>query len=160
MIQPPIKIGDRVPDFSLKNQHGEMVSVQQFLGKPFVIYFYPKDDTPGCTKEACSFRDAYAELRELDAEVIGISADSPKSHMAFAKKYDLPFVLLSDKGNLVRKLFGVKGSLFGLLPGRVTYIVDEKGVVQHVFDSQMQAEKHVREALEQLKKQAISIAPK
>lgn len=154
MDQAPIKVGDRVPEFSLKNQHGETVSSKQFIGKPFVVYFYPKDDTPGCTREACGFRDAYAQLRELDAEVIGISADSPRSHLEFAKKYDLPFVLLSDKGNAVSKRFGVKGSLFGLLPGRVTYVVDEKGIVRHVFDSQVQAERHVGEALAQLKKQA------
>lgn len=153
MTHSPVKIGDQVPDFSLQNQHGEMVSVKQFLGKPFVLFFYPKDDTPGCTKEACGFRDAYAELRDLEAEVIGISADSPASHLDFAKKYDLPFVLLSDEGNRARKLLGVKGSLFGLLPGRVTYVVDAKGVVRHIFDSQIQAERHVKEALEQLRKE-------
>ncbi len=152
MTHSPVKIGDQVPDFSLKNQHGEMMSVKQFLGKPFVLFFYPKDDTPGCTKEACGFRDAYAELRDLEAEVIGISADSPASHLDFAKKYELPFVLLSDEGNRVRKLLGVKGSLFGLLPGRVTYVVDAKGVIRHIFDSQLQAERHVKEALQQLRK--------
>ena len=153
MNNQAIQIGDRVPDFLLKNQHGEEVSVKQFFGKPFVIFFYPKDNTPGCTKEACGFRDAYAELRNLDAEVIGISADSPASHRKFAEDHNLPFTLLSDTNNKVRKLFGVKGSLFGLLPGRVTYIMDEKGHVQHIFDSQWQAQQHVQEVLGHLKKQ-------
>ena len=146
-----IKKGDKLPVFSLLNQHGENVSIDQFFGKPFVLYFYPKDDTPGCTAEACSFRDAYAELRGLNAEVIGISADSPKSHLAFAENYSLPFVLLSDRKNQVRKLLGVPGGMFGLLPGRVTYIIDKDGIVSHVFDSQLRATQHVREALEHLK---------
>ncbi len=116
-----------------------------------MLYFYPKDDTPGCTAEACSFRDAYAELRDLEAEVIGVSADSPSSHLSFAKSYNLPFVLLSDEKNEVRKLMGVPGSMFGLLPGRVTYVIDKNGIVQHVFDSQLQAKQHVREAMEYLR---------
>ena len=150
MRTSPVRKGDKIPEFSLKNQHGEKVSISDFFGKPFVLYFYPKDDTPGCTAEACSFRDAYTELRDLDADVIGISADSPESHLDFARKYDLPFTLLSDENNEVRKLFKVPGSMFGLLPGRVTYIVNQDGVVQHVFDAQLQARKHVKEALEQL----------
>lgn len=156
MNHPSVKVGSRVPMFNLENQHGENISISQFLGKPFILYFYPKDDTPGCTAEACSFRDAYQELRDLDAEVIGISADSPESHLAFAKRYDLPFVLLSDINNEVRKLFGVKSKLFGMLPGRVTYIVDANGIVQHIFDAQFMAKKHVRESLEHLKKQEVS----
>ena len=110
----------------------------------------PKAYGQKCTAEACSFRDAYAELRNLDAEVIGVSADSPESHLAFAKRYDLPFTLLSDEKNKARKLLGVPGSMFGLLPGRVTYVIDENGVVKHVFDSQLQAKQHVREAMEHL----------
>ena len=150
MGNKPIQIGDKLPIFSLPDQNNKTVSIERFFGKPFVLYFYPKDDTPGCTAEACSFRDAYSELRELDAEVIGVSADSPKSHLAFAKNYDLPFVLLSDEKNEVRKLMGVPGSMFGLMPGRVTYIVDKKGVVKHIFDSQLQAKQHVRDHLNHL----------
>jgi len=150
MKNKAIKKGDKLPVFSLPNQHGEEVSIDSFFGKPFVLYFYPKDDTPGCTAEACSFRDAYAELRSLNAEVIGVSADSPASHLSFAENYNLPFVLLSDQKNKVRKLLGVPSGMFGLLPGRVTYIVDEEGTVQHVFDSQLQANRHVKEALSQL----------
>ncbi|MEO1260107.1 MAG: peroxiredoxin [Bacteroidota bacterium] len=145
-----IQTGDKLPAFTLPNQHGENISIEQFFGKPFVLYFYPKDDTPGCTAEACSFRDAYAELRNLDAEVIGVSADSPSSHLVFAKRYDLPFTLLSDEKNKARKLLGVPGSMFGLLPGRVTYVIDKNGIVKHVFDSQLQAKQHVREAMEYL----------
>ncbi len=151
MKNKPIKTGDKLPVFSLANQHGDLVSIEQYFGKPFVLYFYPKDDTPGCTAEACSFRDAYSELRGLDAEVIGVSADSPSSHLSFAKRYDLPFVLLSDEKNEVRKLLGVPGSMFGFLPGRVTYVIGKDGTVQHVFDSQLQASKHVKEALRLLK---------
>lgn len=156
MSHAPVKVGSRIPAFSLKNQHGETVAIEQFFGKPFILYFYPKDDTPGCTAEACSFRDAYAELRDLDAEVIGVSADSPESHRAFAKRFDLPFVLLSDEKNEVRRMLGVPGSFLGLLPGRVTYVVDGEGIVRHIFESQLQARKHVQEALVQLKKQKVA----
>ena len=133
-----LKIGDKIPSFTLLNQEGKEVKSAELVGKAnLVIYFYPKDYTPGCTKEACSFRDNFEEFTDLGAQVIGISADSPKSHTKFASKYNLPFTLLSDNKNEVRKAFGVKGSLFGLLPGRVTYIVDKSGVVQYIFDSQL-----------------------
>jgi peroxiredoxin Q/BCP len=133
-----LKIGDKIPSFTLLNQEGKEVKSAELVGKAnLVIYFYPKDDTPGCTKEACSFRDNFEEFTDLGAQVIGISADSPKSHTKFASKYNLPFTLLSDNKNEVRKAFGLKGSLFGLLPGRVTYIVDKSGVVQYIFDSQL-----------------------
>jgi peroxiredoxin Q/BCP len=112
-----------------------------------VIYFYPKDDTPGCTKEACSFRDNYQEFTDAGVTVIGISADDVESHKKFADKYNLPYTLLSDTDNKVRKLFGVKGDLFGLIPGRVTFVVDKNGVIRHVFNSQMNAEKHITESL-------------
>ncbi len=156
MNRKPLAIGDPLPLFSLKNQHGEKVSIEQFMGRPLVLFFYPKDDTPGCTAQACGFRDAWDELREQDATVVGISADSPASHRAFAKKYELPFTLLSDEKNEVRRLFGVPGSLFGLLPGRVTYVVDAEGIVRHIFDSQFQARQHVQEALSNLKKQQVA----
>lgn len=139
--------GDTVPSFTLKDQNGNDFSVSDVIGKQnLVIYFYPKDDTPGCTKEACKFRDEFEDFKDANALVIGISADSPKSHKKFAEKYNLPFILLSDVGNVVRKKFGVPGSLFGLIPGRVTYIIDRDGVVQHVFNSQTRAEQHVAEA--------------
>ncbi len=152
MDKPKIKVGDGLPKFKLLNQDGEMISIEIFFGKPFVIYFYPKDDTPGCTVEACAFRDAFEDFKHLGASVIGISGDSPETHQKFAKKYGLPFTLLSDPKNEVRRLFGVPKSLFGLLPGRVTYIVDEKGLVKHIFEGQFKARKHVTEALACLKK--------
>ena len=146
------KVGVRsvAPNFSLPSQSGEVVSLRDFLGdRPIVLFFYPKDDTPGCTKQTCAFRDAYKEFGKLDAEVIGISSDSVESHKIFAAKYDLPFTLLSDEGGWVRRLYGVP-STFGLFPGRVTYVIDGEGVVRHVFSSQLSVEKHVETALQAL----------
>jgi len=116
-----------------------------------VIYFYPKDDSPGCTKEACSFRDQFEVFKEADAVIIGISGQSVESHKEFAEKHRLSFTLLSDVGNKVRKLFGVPTNLMGLLPGRVTYIADKKGKVIFIFNSQTKATEHVDEALRILK---------
>ncbi|GAQ78506.1 peroxiredoxin [Klebsormidium nitens] len=142
-----VSIGDEAPSFSLADQNGRTVSLSKFKGKPVVLYFYPKDDTPGCTKQACSFRDSYADFKKAGAEVVGISADSPESHKAFAEKYDLPFTLLSDEDNSVRQAFGIKGDFFGALPGRETYVLDKKGVVQLVFNNQFSPEKHVAETI-------------
>lgn len=140
--------GSKVPAFELKNQYGELFTLDSVIGKKnLVIYFYPKDDTPGCTKEACSFRDQFAVFADADAMIIGISAQSVESHLAFAEKHRLNYLLLSDTDNKVRNLFGVPSNLFGLIPGRVTYIVDKKGEVVYIFNSQMNAEKHVDEAL-------------
>ena len=145
-----VGVGSKAPYFTLPSQSGEMVSLKDFLGeKPVILYFYPKDDTPGCTKEACAFRDEHEEFGKLDAEVIGISSDSVESHRRFASKHDLPFTLLSDEGGKVRKLYGVQNS-FGLFPGRVTYVIDENGVVRQIFSSQLGVEKHVEEALQAL----------
>ena len=147
-----VGVGDAAPDFSLQSQTGEPVTLAQFKGqKPVVLYFYPKDDTPGCTAEACSFRDSYAAFTDAGAEVIGVSADSPESHKKFADKYNLPFTLLSDGGYTVRKAYGVPPTLW-VLPGRVTYVIDAEGVVQHVFDSQFNATAHIIESLDVLKK--------
>lgn len=148
-----IKVGSKVPEFSLPDQDGKMVNIMDFVGKNnLVIYFYPKDDTPGCTAEACSFRDQFVVFQEYGAEVFGISADSVEKHKNFAEKHRLPFRLLSDVNKRVRKLFGVPSDLLGLLPGRVTYIVDKTGTVRHIFNSQLNAEKHVTEALQILEK--------
>ncbi len=147
-----VEVGDKVPEFSLKNQDNITINSAEFIGKnAMVIYFYPKDDTPGCTKEACKFRDEYEAFTDLDVKVIGISADDVESHKNFADKYNLPFMLLADTDNEVRKLFGVPKSMLGLLPGRVTYVVDKKGIIVHVFNSQFGAEKHITEALAKLK---------
>ena len=145
-----VGVGSKAPDFTLPSQSGEMVSLKEFLGEKVVIlYFYPKDDTPGCTKEACAFRDEHEEFGKLDAEVIGVSSDSVESHRRFAEKHDLSFTLLSDEGGKVRKLYGVPKT-FGIFPGRVTYVIDEAGVVRHVFSSQIGAVKHVEGALKSL----------
>lgn len=143
--------GDQLPEFELKNQDGELIKIKDYIGKPMVVYFYPKDDTPGCTKEACSFRDSYEAFTDMGCEVFGISGDSVEKHKKFKEKHRLPFQLLADEGNKVRKQFGVPTNLLGLLPGRVTYIVNKEGRVIKVFNSQMRAEKHVSEALEALK---------
>lgn len=145
-----IKKGDRIPLFSLKDQDGNIFNVKNHIGSPMVIYFYPKDDTPGCTREACSFRDQYEEFTTAGVQVIGISENSVEEHKKFRDKYELPFTLLSDPDNKVRNLFGVPGSLFGMIPGRVTYIIDEEGIVRHVFNSQFRSSQHVKEALKSI----------
>ncbi len=147
-----IKEGDAIPNFILKNQFSEMINISDYIGKKnLILFFYPKDDTPGCTREACSFRDHYEAFLEAGAEVIGISGQSVESHKNFAQKHNLKYHLLSDDGNKVRKLFGVSTNLFGLLPGRVTYVADKTGKVTYTFNSQTQVEKHVEEALKVLK---------
>jgi peroxiredoxin Q/BCP len=144
--------GDRAPEFTLNDQHGRPVSLADFRGtKNVVVYFYPKDDTPGCTKESCSFRDHYAAFQDAGAEVIGVSSDSERSHKAFAEKHRLPFTLLADTGGKVRAAFGVPRTA-GVLPGRVTYVIDKQGTIRHAFNSQMAATRHVDEALAVLEK--------
>ena len=140
-----IKEGVKAPDFTAADQEGNLISLNQFAGKKVVLYFYPKDESPGCTKEACTFRDSYEELTNLGAEVLGVSGQSVESHKSFATHYGLPFILLSDQDNKVRELYGVPSTM-GIIPGRVTYIVDKKGVVRHIFNSQTQAPRHVEEA--------------
>jgi peroxiredoxin Q/BCP len=143
--------GDKAPEFTLTDQSGKSVSLKDFRGRDnVVVYFYPKDDTPGCTKEACTFRDQYAAFTDIGAVVLGISGDSQSSHKAFAEKYRLPFPLLSDRDGSVRKAFGVPKTL-GLLPGRVTYVIDKQGVIRHAFNSQLNPTKHVDEAIGVLK---------
>ena len=145
-----VKVGEPAPDFTLPDRAGTPVKLSDYRGrKAVVLYFYPKDDTPGCTKESCTFRDQYQDFQDAGAEVIGVSSDSAESHAKFASKYQLPFVLLSDRGGTVRKQYGVPATL-GLLPGRVTYVIDREGVVRHVFNSQFQAAQHVSEALQAL----------
>jgi peroxiredoxin Q/BCP len=147
-----IEVGNLIPQFTLADQNGNSFSISSVIGKKnLVIYFYPKDDSPGCTAEACAFRDQFEIFNEADAAIIGISGQSVASHKKFAEKYRLSFTLLSDEGDKVRKMFGVPVNFLGMLPGRVTYIVDKSGKVIYVFDSQTQATKHVDEALRILK---------
>jgi peroxiredoxin Q/BCP len=147
-----IQIGSSIPAFTLPDQNGNLFDINSVIGKKnLVIYFYPKDDSPGCTAQACSFRDQFEVFREADAVIIGISGQSVKSHKEFAEKHRLSFTLLSDEGDQLRKQFGVPTNLLGILPGRVTYIADKTGKVIYIFDSQLQATRHVDEALRILK---------
>jgi thioredoxin-dependent peroxiredoxin len=147
-----IEVGSIIPQFTLADQNGDLFSINSVLGKKnLVIYFYPKDDSPGCTAEACYFRDQFEVFNDADATIIGISGQSVESHKKFAEKYRLGYTLLSDEGNKIRKLFGVPTNLFGLLQGRVTYVIDKSGKVVYIFNSQAQAQRHVDEALKILK---------
>lgn len=147
-----VTVGDPAPDFTLPDHQGNDVALSGFLGESnVVLYFYPKDFSPGCTAQACHFRDNYEDFTDMGAVVIGVSGDSPESHKRFIEEHLLPFILLSDGDNEVRKLYGATKGL-GLLPGRVTYIIDKKGVVRHVFTSEINMRKHVDEALRILRK--------
>jgi peroxiredoxin Q/BCP len=142
-----IKTGQRAPDFTLPSTTHERVTLSKLLEeREVVLFFYPKDDSPGCTVEACTFRDEYERFAEAGAEVVGVSDDSVASHERFANKFKLPMKLLSDEGGRVRASYGVKG-LFGL-PGRVTFVIDRSGIVRHVFDSGLRFAKHVETALD------------
>ena len=147
-----IQAGDKAPDFPLPSQAGEPVRLSDRLGEhSVVLYFYPKDETRGCTAEACAFRDSYEVFTEAGAEVIGVSSDSVDKHAGFAGHHKLPFSLLSDQGGTVRKTYGVPAAL-GVLPGRVTYVIDRTGKVRHLFNSMTNIDGHVGEALEVVKK--------
>ena len=141
-----VREGDQAPDFALPDQHGDTCRLSDLRGRWVVVYFYPKDDTPGCTAESCSFRDSHEDFTDAGAEVIGISSDSVASHERFAAKHSLPFRLLADTDGAVRRAYGT-GKTLGLLPGRVTYVIDPEGVVRTVFSSQFGATKHHTEAL-------------
>jgi peroxiredoxin Q/BCP len=153
--EPGVKPGERAPEFSLPDAEGRSFRLSERRGKtPVVLYFYPKDDTPGCTREACGFRDQYEDFQRLGAEVVGVSSDSSASHQRFAAKHRLPFTLLGDAGGAVRKLYGVPANLGGLIPGRVTFVIDRDGVVRHVLNSQLDAKRHIAESLQSLEAQA------
>ena len=141
-------VGDRIPDFSLMDQNGDVFDIKSILGKKnIVIFFYPKDGSHGCTKQACYFRDFSEEFDEIDSIVLGISGQSVESHKKFAETYNLRYPLLSDGEDNVRRLFGVPSNFLGLVPGRVTYVVNKKGKIVYIFSSQTQIERHVDEAL-------------
>ncbi len=150
MIEPgsnKVKVGDRAPNFTLPTQSGGTVTLRDFEGKKAVVlFFYPGDDTPVCTAEACSFRDRYEAFRRAGAEVIGVSANSVASHKRFAERHNLPFHLVSDEGKMLRKRYGVPKTLF-FLDGRVTYVIDKKGIVRYRFSSQFRPAAHVQRAL-------------
>ena len=143
-----IEIGDKVPEFVLPDQNGQLFDVTEHLGKKkLVIFFYPKDGSLSCTKEACYFRDINDLFEEAGAEVVGISEQSVESHYHFSTANRLNYKILSDSQNRVRKLFGVPSRAFGLIPGRVTYVINIKGELVYIFDSQTKIQRHVDEAL-------------
>lgn len=151
-----LRVGDVIPNFESKDTQGTDFDSRTVLGKkPLVIYFYPKDNTPGCTAQACSFRDQYEDFLDLGAEVIGISGDSVASHQRFSSQYKLPFILLSDADKKIRNLFGVPTGLLGLIPGRVTYVTNKNGVIIFIFDSSLMAIQHISKALEALRKSVL-----
>lgn len=142
-----LEIGSRAPDFTALNQQGEAVHLADRIGqKIIVLYFYPKDFTVGCTMEACSFRDHYEVFTDAGADVIGVSADSPESHQAFAEKNHLPFTLLSDSDGKIAELYNI-GKVLGMFPQRITFVIDQQGIIRHNFSSQINMDKHIDEAL-------------
>ena len=147
-----IQVGDHAPNFTAETHTGQKISLADFQGKQaVVVYFYPKDHTAICTKEACAFRDGYEDFVQAGAVVIGVSMDTLDSHRSFADRQRLPFLLISDQDGAIRKLFGVPKTL-GIFPGRVTYVIDRQGIVRHQFNSQFSASRHVFEALEIVRK--------
>jgi thioredoxin-dependent peroxiredoxin len=151
-VSERIQVGQRFPSFTLPDQDGKPFDLDEALAKgPVVLFFYPKDDTAGCTKEVCSFRDASADFAEAGAIVAGISSDGTTSHRQFSDKHGLRYPLLSDVGGKLRARVGVPRSMFGLVEGRVTYVLDRGGIVRHCFDSMVGVTKHVGEALATLR---------
>lgn len=147
-----LAIGDTAPDFVLNTQDGTPFRLSDAWRKgPVVLYFYPKDETSGCTAEACSFRDSYEDFQKAGAQVVGVSSDSEEDHRSFASHHRLPFTLLADRGGAVRALYEVPKTL-GILMGRVTYVLDRGGTIRHIFNSQIHATRHVSEALSVLQK--------
>ena len=149
-----LQLGDLAPDFSLPTGSGETLQLAALRGRPVVLYFYPKDDTPGCTAEACAFRDQYEDFQDLGAQVVGVSSDSAASHQKFAQKHRLPFPLLADTGGQVRKLYEVPRAFLGLVPGRVTFVLDAAGKIAYIFNSLSGATDHVTKTKEVLRQLA------
>ncbi len=147
-----LKIEDACPIFELPNQFGETIKISELLGKKIlVIFFYPKDNTSGCTLEACAFRDNYAEFQDLNCEIIGISSDNEDRHLAFSTKYLLNYTLLADSNKKARKAFEVPTNLFGLIPGRVTYVIGLDKKIKAIYNSQTNPFGHIQNALEIVK---------
>jgi len=147
-----LQVGDQIPNFSLIDNNGETFDTEDYIGKqPLVIFFYPKDNSPVCTSEVCSFRDSFAEFQELNAKIVGISSDHVISHDSFSKKHKLPYLLLSDHKKRVQKLFGVPKRFLGFSAGRVTYIANKKGKVIFIFKDHNEAQAHTEKALKALR---------
>lgn len=141
-----LRVGQKAPDFDVVSSSGKRLRLADFIGKKnVVLYFYPGDFTPVCTRETCGFRDAYEELASKDTEVIGVSVDSDASHERFAKKYAVPFALVSDAQRSLTKSYDAASFVRTLLgkTSRVTYVIDKKGEIAGVFDSELRASKHL-----------------
>lgn len=150
-VMPKPVIGSKAHNFELRDQNGDMIALQPLLSKQnIVLYFYPKDETPGCIREACGFRDEYESFLEVGAQVVGISADSVRSHKRFAENRKLPFILLSDPSLNVHRVYGAEPNFFGMLRARVTFVIDKEGTIRHVFDSKLNFLGHVKSSLEVL----------
>lgn len=148
-----MNVGKKAPSISLKNQFSQVVNLSDYIGEShLVIFFYPKDNTAGCTREACAFRDYQKDFNQLNCQIIGISSDNAEKHLEFAKKNNLDYPLLADINQEARKLYGVPNSLFGLIPGRVTYVIDNKGTIVDIFNSQLQFTDHISNAIDAIKK--------
>lgn len=146
-----LKVGVKLPPFTAHDHEGKQFDSDSIIGQKIVVlYFYPKDDTPACTAQACSLRDNYSVFKQFDAEVIGVSGDSTASHQKFISKFNLPFALLSDNDKKIRTLLGVPTTLFGLIPGRVTYVIDKKGIIRMIYNH-MSDKQHLPKALEMVK---------
>lgn len=143
-----VNVGDIAPDFTAPTDDGKEISLSQFKGRYVVLYFYPKDNTPGCTREAISFRDRHEELEKEGAIVIGVSSDTPSSHKGFREKLSLPFILISDEEGRIRELYGAKGFI---APSRVTFVISPEGKVIHVYNSQINPARHSEEALKAIR---------
>ncbi|MES2503533.1 MAG: peroxiredoxin [Myxococcota bacterium] len=138
----------KAPNFALNDSKGNLVQLSSFLGKKTVVlFFYPKDNTSGCTAEACSFRDNYVGFKAYQAEILGISSDSEASHQDFGAKHNLPFPLLADTNGAVAKQYGLKAKLFGLIKDRATFVIDRDGIIRLAFSSQLMPHRHIDEAL-------------
>jgi len=145
-----LKVGEKAPQFSAQADDGGQLDLLGLLREGnVVLYFYPKDETMGCTAEACSFRDNWSEVRAEKAVVIGVSSDSVESHASFKKHHDLPFTLVSDPDKRIRESYGVRGRI---MPARVTFVIDQSGVIRHIYDSNLAPTHHVREALAALRR--------
>jgi len=151
-----LEVGTKAPSFKGVDQNGKKIALSDYKGKKIVLYFYPKDNTPGCTKEACAFRDGYDEFNKSGVEVIGVSIDGEQSHRSFIEKYRLPFTLIADTDKKIVEEYGVWGekSLYGkkyMGVNRVTYLIDESGRIAAVFPK-VKPERHAEEILDLLKK--------
>ncbi len=145
----PLRVGDKAPDFTGISDSGEKITLSEKLKEgPVVLYFYPKDETPGCVAEACAFRDRWEDVRKLGATILGVSSDSAESHKKFKANRNLQFTLIADEDKQIRKAYGATGTL---IPSRITFVIDKQGTIREVYNSQLNASNHVEVALKSLK---------